>query len=254
MKSTRKIIPALVMLLVSAIMLTTASYAWLASSRTVTAGNMTVQANMDVVYMQISNSKGNDATWGNSANALAAESGELELVNAYVSEGQVKWQTAVGATPGASGKEGSYSPVETIDGTYALINTFYVKMSDESNKELKNLTINTVNVTGDPIVTGSFDEALRVLVIAKNAEDEVLGYQCWDLGTRTFLDESEFDGTASLTGETKIANAQNNASKIITLEVYIYYDGEDTYAFTNNLASATEKNISVSFTAEDVTE
>lgn len=252
MKSTRKIIPALVMLLVSAIMLTTASYAWLASSRTVTAGNMTVQANMDVVYMQISNSKEVGATWGNSANALTAESGELELVNAYVEEDQVKWRTAVAAVPGESGKEGSYTSVPTIDGTYALINTFYVKMSDESTKELKNLTINTVSVTGDPIVTGSFDEALRVLVIAKNAEGTVLGYQCWDLGTKALL--SGFEGTPTLTGETKIVNAKNDESKIITLEVYIYYDGEDTYAFTNNLASATEKNISVSFTAEDVTE
>ena len=249
MKSTRKIIPALVMLLVSAIMLTTASYAWLASSREVTAGGMTVQANTDVVYMQISNSKDNSAVWGNSASAPEATktSGELELVNAYVDEGQVKWQTAVGAVPGATGKEGDYTPVPTITGTYALINNFYVKMSAESTKQLENLTINTVSVTGDPIVAESFDEALRVLVIAKNDEGTVLGYQCWDLGTKALL--SGFEGTTTLSGAEKITK-----DAIITLEVYIYYDGEDTYAFTNNLASATEKNISVSFTAEDVTE
>lgn len=44
MKATKKIIPALVMLLVSAVLLSTASYAWFSMNKTVTATGMQVKA------------------------------------------------------------------------------------------------------------------------------------------------------------------------------------------------------------------
>lgn len=242
MKSTRKLIPALVMLLVSAVMLSTASFAWLASSTEVKAGPMTVKANTDVVYMEISNNK---SQWGNTATAATATANDLKLVTATVEPASkvITWKTAAGAAPGASAADAeTYQTVNPITADYALINTFYVRMSDKSTTDLENLKISAVTINGTTIDAETFDESLRVLVVATDDADSVLGYQCWDLGTDALSTAGGFTST-----DTTLASKVDKST--ITLNVYIYYDGEDTYAFTNNLASAVQREITVSFSA-----
>ena len=244
MKMTRKFIPALVMLLVSAIMLTTASFAWLASSTEVIAGPMTVQANTDVVYLEISNDK-NAAQWGNTAAAGTNASGKLELVTATVADKVISWKTSVGTDPTAFTSNGTYTPVNPITDEYALINTFYVRMSEKSTTDLENLHISDVSITGEPIATKTFDESLRVLVVATDEESTVIGYQCWDLGTNALSTAGGFTASDVL--------AEDVTKDTITLSVYIYFDGEDTYAFTNNLFSTLSREITVSFAATEPT-
>lgn len=246
MKMTRKFIPALVMLLVSAVMLTTASFAWLASSTEVTAGPMTVQANTDVVYLEISNDKSAEQ-WGNTATAGTPASGELELVTATVADKVISWKTAEGSDPNATtAASGTYQPVNPITAEYALINTFYVRMSEKSTTVLEDLHISAVTINGGATITAkTFDESLRVLVVATDDEDTVIGYQCWDLGNNALSTEGGFKATDVLAEEV------NN--DIITLSVYIYFDGEDTYAFTNNLDSTLSREITVAFAATEPT-
>lgn len=259
---TRKILPALAMLLVSAVMLTTASFAWLANNTSVEAGSMTVKANTDVVFLQISNSTEENATWGRTAAALnSVGSTGLELVNASVVSDAIKWQTAEGAAPDSYAKdEKGYTDVTKIvaengtiaelagktRGTYVLYNTFYVKTSNE-NSSVTNLKISGITVVGSTIETGTFDQSLRVLVVAKDGESNVLGYDCWKVATQnadtTTAAESIFPSTDGILADEVDEN-------IVTLEVYVYYDGEDTAAKTDNLASSAEsRQITVSFTS-----
>ena len=240
MKMTRKFIPALVMLLVSAIMLTTASFAWLASSTEVIAGPMTVQANTDVVYLEISNDK-NAEQWGNTASAGTPASGKLELVTATVADKVISWKTSEGSVPTASTSNGTYTPVDPITDEYALINTFFVRMSEKSTTVLEDLHISAVTINGAAITAKTFDESLRVLVVATDEETNVIGYQCWDLGTNALSTAGGFAASDVL--------AEEVSNDIITLSVYIYYDGEDTYAFTNNLDSTLSREITVAFAA-----
>ena len=244
MKMTRKFIPALVMLLVSAIMLTTASFAWLASSTEVTAGPMTVQANTDVVYLEISNDKSAEQ-WGNTATAGTPASGELELVTATVADNVISWKTSEGSDPNASTSSGTYTPVNPITNEYALINTFFVRMSEKSTTVLEDLHISSVTITGAGITAKTFDESLRVLVVATDEEADVIGYQCWDLGTNALSTAGGFTASDVL--------AEEVSNDIITLSVYIYFDGEDTYAFTNNLDSTLSREITVAFAATEPT-
>jgi hypothetical protein len=248
MKMTRKLIPALAMLLVSAVMLSTASFAWLASNKTVTAGSMTVQANTDVVYMQISKDN-SESSWGITAIADNATSGKLELVNAQVDVDEVTWRTAVAGSTSAATQSGGYTDVTTAATStdsgvnkYTLINDFYVKMYGDYS--LENLRISGVSLgNGESIATDAFDEALRVLVVASNvAGDTVHGIQIWDLGTKTFL-----------TGSGATPLAEDVTDEVIKLTVYIYYDGEDARAFTDNLNTTAAKSLTVSFTADEPT-
>ena len=245
MKSTRKIIPALVMLLVSAIMLSTASFAWFASNTEVTASNMKVQANTDVVFLQITTDKDDEASWAKSVPAVNTESGELKLVTADIADGKtVTWKTAEGSDPTkydpATGDDSvpDYTTVD-ISTDYALINTFYVRMSNDTST-LKDLTISEVVIAEGAPAGENFNASIRVLVIAKNGSGDVLGAQCWDV----------VDGLTDDSAE-QLADVVNNTP--ITLEVYIYYDGDDTAAFTNNnLSTVAAQTISVSFTADEV--
>lgn len=250
---TRKILPALAMLLVSAVMLTTASFAWLASNTSVDAGPMTVKANTDVVFLQISNSTEPGATWGRTAAAKNAAVGDpgLELVHASFADGAIKWQTAEGAAPNSFEKdEHGYTDVtdkvaaDATRGTYVLYNTFYVRMSNE-NSSVTNLKVSGITVVGTAIEEDSFDQSLRVLVVAKNGDS--VRYDCWKVATQK---EGTTTPAASVFQSTDGILADTVTNTPITLEVYVYYDGEDDAAKTDNLVSAVaDRQITVSFTS-----
>ena len=248
MKMTRKLIPAFVMLIVSAIMLSTASFAWFATNRDVTANNMSVTANANTKYLHISTAP--DSGFNTQVNAANATK-TVDLINAKIDTDKttVKWYLGSSTVSGSVGSTGAQldsskvsaevDPTDPTTSKYALINTFYFKMSDTSNSELKNLTVSGITVTGD----SSIKNALRVLVVGE------AGSQIWKLDT---------------TDPTKMVSAGgNNAEYLITdnitktspatksVKVYVYYDGEDTSATSDQATALTEMTVNVTFTAAD---
>lgn len=250
MKMTRKLIPAFVMLIVSAIMLSTASFAWFATNREVKANNMSVTANANTKYLHISTAP--DAGFNTEVNAANAAK-TVDLINAKIDTDKttVKWYLGSSTVSGSVGTTDSTAldsakvsaevdPTDPNASKYALINTFYFKMSDTSNSELKNLTVSEITVTGD----SSIKNALRVLVVGE------AGSQIWKLDT---------------SDPTKMVSAGgNNADYLITenitktspatksVKVYVYYDGEDTSATSDNATALTQMTVNVTFTAADV--
>ena len=254
MKMTRKLIPAFVMLIVSAIMLSTASYAWFANSTKVTASGMTVKANTDVKFLQISTSNESNATWGPSANVDPIEKNlDLNLVHAKVAEEKtVTWYTANAADPDKPNADvDGLKNVDNIStANAALIKTFYVKMSSE-NSSLTNLKLTNVEVTNNDSMLAP---ALRVLVIAKDSKDVVQGVQVWDVGDS----ESDPVETAGIVDEGDINSsdvlvASISGGAVYTLDVYIYFDGEDARAYTDRVANASlvkEQAVTLTFSGE----
>ena len=250
MKMTRKLIPAFVMLIVSAIMLSTASFAWFATNREVKANKMSVTANGNTKFLHISTEA--NGTFNTQVNA-ANPAKDVDLIHAKIDENDnksVKWYLGsstvsglVGSTNGAPIDDSTVStdvdPADPADSKYALINTFYFKMSNTSSSELKNLTVSEISVTGD----SSIKNALRVLVVGE------AGSQIWKLDT---------------TDPTKMVSAGgNNADYLITdnitkdspatksVKVYVYYDGEDASATSDNATALGEMTVNVTFTAAD---
>jgi hypothetical protein len=130
----------------------------------------------------------------------------------------------------------------------SLPNRFELQLEFMKNNPEKGLTHSWCERYFDRIDKSklkTFDESLRVLVVATDEEDDVIGYQCWDLGTNALSTEGGFKATDVL--------AEDVTKDIITLSVYIYFDGEDTYAFTNNLDSTLSREITVSFAATEPT-
>lgn len=235
MKMTRKLIPAFVMLLVSAIMLSTASFAWFASNRDVKAESMTVKANVVTQFLQISNAQGGEySTVASPANNNAKT---LDLVHAEIENGNsVKWYTGTSKDHLTGAKDGELSLVDTTQSNaldnYVLLNTFWFKMYETSNDNLSDLVVKSVTITsgeGD-----KFAKALRVLVVGEGGVAEI-----WSNTSGEFKRVGE--ETVLLSTVTKTAQS---------VDVYVYYDGEDASANTSNAIDLGNITVSVSFVTD----
>ncbi len=240
MKMTRKLIPALVMLLVSAVMLSTASFAWFASNDTVAVNGMNVKVKSTAKFLEISKTSATEG-FGKSVNidnALA----EIELVHAKVVEAAdsatLTWHTGKSEYYDQVGSMNAEALAGGITAQYALINTLYVRMSkDTSTDGLENLRIkpNSVTVTGEDNLT----PALRLLVVCEDDESNVLGMQLWSKRDNSII-------TYNGTDDAAIYIAPDVAlDEVYTVKTYLYFDGEDASAVTSNTVDL--QNISVSF-------
>ena len=246
MKMTRKIIPAIVMLLVSAIMLSTASCAWFAQNNTVTASGMNVKVQSTASFLQINNQATDHATdntkkFSDSAVAANSATVTLDLVHATIEDdGSISWYTAQGLTPGASTiKPGTQQDVTIADDAttsdYTRIDRFYVRMSEGSVSAMEDLTVGNVTVGN---VENSLKNALRVLVVGAN------GAQIWKYDGSKMVRDADDNGQNVIL-ET-VPTFSQTASEIV---VYTYFDGEDAVAFTDNTENITTTlSVTVSFT------
>lgn len=239
MKMTRKLIPALVMLLVSAVMLSTASFAWFASNDTVAVNGMNVKVKSTAKFLEISKTSSSTGfgKFVDIDNTLA----EIELVHAKVEEAATSatltWHTGTSEFYDQVGTTNTEA-LAGITEQHALINTLYVRMSkDTSTVGLKYLRIKegTVTVTGADNLT----PALRLLVVCEDDGGNVLGMQLW----------SNRDGSITTyngTDDAAIYIAPDVAlDEVYTVKTYLYFDGEDASAVTSNTVNL--QNISVSF-------
>ena len=264
MKTTRKILPALVMLLVSAIMLSTASYAWFASNSEVAVSDMHVKVKANTKFLEIARTA--DATdYGPGVtigNTLGADDG-FELVHAKFDSATapdtLKWYTGTSDDRGNyKGEHGGLNNAPlafggdlTID-RYALANTVYIRMSPTSDTALEKLRIDT-NTTATSVagvsgaaITDPLIDALRILVVATPVAEgaAAVGAQIYDAAgpTKGGVTSYNADGGNYLVKEVVLGTTYK-------VDIYIYYDGEDSSAFTNNAGSLQEVVVNVGFIA-----
>ena len=183
MKMTRKLFPALIMLLVSAIMLSTASYAWFASNSTVSASNLKVKVKSNSRFLEIGTDP--DEPFNKSVDYSSDALQEIELVTAKFSKEDtnvlLKWYTGESSELGSVGTT-SGTALENITSTYALQKRVYVRMSQNSTDGLSNLAIDTasgkaptVTTTGGEAPTNLLAQALRILVVATDNSGNITG-------------------------------------------------------------------------------
>lgn len=272
MKLTKKLIPALGMLVLSACMLVTSTFAWFSMNDRVEAKGMTVTAKADQVYLQIVTDK---ATFDNTkaqTSATATNSGyktsgesttpnyflpitvapgltnddktltNVTAQNGLLSKDEIKWYVNYSNDPAAHKNENNkYSEVTVDDAEqnlapYCLINTFYVRLNPATNvittTSPLRSEIATNFATGDPMAL-----SVSVLVVCGN------NAQLWK---QTALN------TWASTGEKLTAGgfANNDADGFNgghEVKVYIFFDGENANCTTNNV-KATNYAVTVNFT------
>lgn len=237
MKKFRKLIPALCMLLVSALFVGTSTYAWFSMNTNVSATNMQVTAKSDNIYLQISQSGKN--TYDKTATSTEDTSKVIYPVDyKTLAAGTVTWGNAASDNP-AKVKYTERDGLNVITGDeeiakYVLTQRFDIKVAD-AQATAANLTLSEVNVTGNSIMK----EALRVVVVSNT-------------GAVVWANDGAKENNVALPGAGKVTVADGNLATTVsntptTVTVYVYFSGNDDTCYTDNIKDAF-KNMQVNLT------
>lgn len=265
----KKLIPAICLLLVSAVMLGTSTFAWFSMNTTVTATGMQVVAKSDNTYLLISSTNSTAAdiqtenvittaltvadgaakvypsspalTTGeaayltvaaghNKVDGTAITVAGAQVTNASTAAAVTNWYTANAlAADDAAIKADTAKQLTTFTG-YVITKTVYMTVAEGANNA-RNLKVTAAfanKTTGDIA-------AARVLITTSDGGFAVLNptdnYENVDIkGTNTPLTDTS----------------------VLTVNIYIYIDGNDDTIYTNNAASLDGATISLTFDVEAV--
>lgn len=202
MKKTRKLIPALAMLLISAVMMSTASFAWFSMNEEVTATGMNITAESDNVWLAINGGTSFDPTgtkteYKNSAsvNLYPVAPVDPASLTATNVKDAASWHFAYSNDVNSAAKDPDRAYKVVADenfGKYVASEKFYIGLSNISavnsieNLKLKSVTlpadtgISVVVVCGDKIVhlTDSNDSVNQVIAdtVDKNGVEVTVYY------------------------------------------------------------------------------
>lgn len=247
MKKFKKLIPALCMLLVSAVLVGTSTYAWFSMQDQVQVNGLQVTAQTDQPYLIIgtgdNNSveklqalpkketpEGSNVDLGVSADDAKVKPVAHEtLANAAAAEVAGNWYWYNAEKTSAPG-EGSNAKKTLTDVTgYVITKTVYMTIVKET-PALSDIEA-TVKITAAG--TKNIDAAKVVLAVYSGATDK---------GVKEF-DKANTAATALGTGEV-------TSDTLIKVNIYIYIDGTNAAIFTDNAANLDTANIEITFKAK----
>ena len=266
----KQLAAAIAMVCVAAVALGSSTYAWFVSNNTVKGTTTNISAQSNAAFMVIdktvtSKNSGTEDSYEGAAKQLYPAKVDLIANAVTIGDGEKGYvmQSAFASDAGATTmKAGTLFDIvgtadaNSISGTattgtadaavqsgFAIKQTFYIG-EKTGTTELKNLRVSGVTMTGNS-TTNDLTNAMRVLVICGNN---------WVVYDK--------DGTVKSTNITKNASDQYvlktegfkgvGTANQVTVDMYVYYDGDDTQVFTKNLDKLqTEHGLTVSFTADN---
>lgn len=247
MKKFKKLIPALCMLLVSAVLVGTSTYAWFSMQDQVTVSGLQVTAQTDQPYLIIGTGDNNsveklqalpkkETPEGSNVDlGVSAEDAKVKpvahetLANAAAAGVAGNWYWYNAEKTSAPG-EGSNEKQTLTDVTgYVITKTVYMTIVKET-PALSDIEA-TVKITAAG--TKNIDAAKVVLAVYSGATDK---------GVKEF-DKANTAATALGTGEV-------TSDTLIKVNIYIYIDGTNAAIFTDNAANLDTANIEITFKAK----
>jgi len=258
----KKIIPALALLLISAMVLATSSYAWFSMNATVSATGMSIKATNESGSLIIgaqTYTSGSKDTAPSLTSVQAANMTSVDLSLAaynYTSDFSVKpcahktktsltdydavgnWFSKVADAPTSYASKGSETALTAFAG-FVVYYDLYVTVAAGS-PSMKNLKCNaTIQSSGQ---TDNVTDPVRVLVASTSAAEEF--YNAHTEGT---------DSVSAKTTGTEVLASTVTSSSLVHVRVYLYIDGEDASVYTNNANNLKSCTVSLSFVADEDT-
>lgn len=233
---------AIAMVLVAAVALGSATFAWFVSNNTVSAKTTGVKAQSNTAFMSIEyekTAKGSKTTDSVDWTDLAVALYPAEVQSDNAADPEPKFVTAYGTATDNGTKKGDY--IEVGDAAKAVKDSYAVGKANNYNissagVDLSNLKIDKVEVT-----TGAdkgLKDAIRVLVVGPDS------WQVWGPGANATagLKLQKAEGAALAT---KVAKDEDTP-----LSVYVYYDGNDAAVNTANLKNILDSvGVTIHFSA-----
>jgi len=249
----KKLIPAIALLVISSLLLSVASYAWFSMNTTVTATNMSVKATTSknlVISL-------NGTVWNQSVDAdtaltsmLPVSTSNLEDWFTTTEQGKKKVDFGTGqiATPVAGDFEEASNPDDVTTGFYYLEKSFYIKVSAEDTEA----NYSKLYVSGIELLGNTLDISKSVRVGVKVGEEFFIYSP--NGGDTTYNAITDTAGTVqAVTAYGSYTSAQNLGEVNTTgvkVDVYIWYEGQDSNNTSLNAMSAEAVTFAISFKAE----
>ena len=258
----KKLIPAFALLLVSAVLLSTASFAWFSMNRTVTATNMQVKAKAEAGLV-ISNAA--DGTYNISASSVKSTVAELKPGS---TSDLTNWFHSTSTNPGVANTQQVYDAgIEWVDNNHDahyVVHDFYIRSSGATALAMQSLDVSKVEAkVGDAAAAQNLSKALRVGVKIGN---EIKIYQpIGTPGTYSVTTATGAYAAGNMTNVTSVSgttvfNATGttsvpaNTDPGTNVKVYIWFEGEDENCISDNIESVLEQlDVTVTFTYTDPT-
>ena len=275
-KALRKqLMAAIAMVVVAAVALSSATYAWFVSNNRVTATTTQISAQSNAAYLLIeagSKTTTNSTTSDTAAETVGTGSGQTYADAALY---PAQWENNFDASKTTTGDkiyqfETAYAsdktaatekdktrfavgnPSVAVTADYALLNTFYVGTGTYDG-EFTNLKVSNMTVTATE--DASLKTAMRLLIMAY-APDGSGNYgttpTSWVVakyndGTTATIESQSLtgEGTAGVVYAPQFGKSEGD----VKIEIYAYYDGADTQVYTTNLTKLTLCGATVTFDA-----
>ena len=257
----RQMTAAIAMVLVAGIALASATYAWFVSNNKVDATTSTISAQSNAAFMYIRDEKEESKnltadTSSVTSTALYPAHWVTAKEGNYATADIGKFYTAYGTTAddgtmvaktlkiveANADSTTKGSPTDAVTAQYAVKNTFFI---GSKGTELSDLVVSAASLTNEDgnnstSENADLDSALRILVTCGDN---------WVLCNKSSI-------IASNENNTTYKLADKVSSTETEVNIYVFYDGDDTQVNTNNLPDLKKasKNITVQFDATATTE
>ncbi|MGN0734040.1 MAG: hypothetical protein ACI4LC_07695 [Emergencia sp.] len=244
----KQLMAAIAMVVVAAVALGSATYAWFVTNNTVTATTSTISAQSNAAFMTIeegtTGAKNSDAT-----TATYKTTGSIALYPARVkADAALTFETAYGtSTTDGTLKSGTLVDVGTpsvaVTKTFAKQNDFNISTKGTNLTNMKVQSVAMSTESGE-FTTSEINSAVRVLIVCGD------NWEVWDPTTGKCV-QSKTNTTTTPSGiEASVLAATIETGTDTVVNTYIYYDGDDSNIFTNNLSDlTTSSNVVITFTA-----
>lgn len=213
---------AIAMVLVAAVALGSATFAWFVSNNTVSAKTTGVKAQSNTAFMSIEYKKsaiGTKTTDSVDWTDLGVALYPAEVQSDGATAPAPKFVTAYGTTTTDGKKTGNY--IEVGDAAKAVKDQYAVGEAGNYNISSAGVDLSDLKIDQVAVTTGANEglkDAIRVLVVGPD------NWQVWG------PDGKKLEGTADKALAAKVTKDADTA-----VSVYVYYDGNDAAVTTANL-------------------
>jgi len=241
---------AIAMVLVAAVALGSATFAWFVSNNTVKATTSKISAQSNAPFLKIDKTAITD---GSTTSISYAEDADVKLYPAQVVKNTDKkalfksaYASAANATTELTNSRYDVGDAAAaVEGEFAIKKSFKIGTADAKAGSFKNLKVAGVELTSKG--TDGLEDALSILVVC---------------GDNWAVYKKSADGTVLTEYKDKVSAAGNNtdgvladaiaANSSVDVDVYVFYDGSETNVYTDNLNKLTAIGATVTFTATPV--
>lgn len=242
---------AIAMVLVAAVALGSATFAWFVSNNTVKAATSKISAQSNAPFLKIDKTAISESS---TTSISYAEDADAKLYPAQVVKNTTDdkplfksaYASAANATTELTNSRYDVGDAAAaVAGDFAIKKSFKIGTADAKAGSFKNLKVSGVELTSKG--TDGLEDALSILVVC---------------GNNWAVYKKSADGTVLTEYKDKVSAAGVNtdgvladaiaANSSVDVDVYVFYDGSETNVYTDNLNKLTAIGATVTFTATPV--